>query len=215
MSGLPRISGRECASALSMMGFYLRRQEGSDLILRRDNPFAQLVVPDHKELDRGTLRAIIRHARYHVCTLARYHVCTLPRYHVCTLPRPFARYHVCTLPRSKFSTFQRLPRLPTFSTFQRLNASTFQRSNVSTFQRSNVSTFQRSTCQRSNVPTCQRSNVTIPSSSRASPSRPAAAPRPVPSLCSGQALSGAEDPRPGRQPAGRFAGAPARRATPS
>ena len=32
-----------------MMGFYLRRQEGSHLILRRDNPFAQLVVPDHKE----------------------------------------------------------------------------------------------------------------------------------------------------------------------
>jgi hypothetical protein len=32
------------------------------LILRRDDPFAQVVVPDHKELDRGTLRAIIRHA---------------------------------------------------------------------------------------------------------------------------------------------------------
>jgi predicted RNA binding protein YcfA (HicA-like mRNA interferase family) len=62
MSGLPRISGRECAQALRMMGFYLRRQEGSHLILRRDDPFAQLVVPDHKELDRGTLRAIIRQA---------------------------------------------------------------------------------------------------------------------------------------------------------
>ena len=32
------------------------------MILRRDNPFAQVVVPDHKELDRGTLRAIIRRA---------------------------------------------------------------------------------------------------------------------------------------------------------
>lgn len=32
------------------------------MILRRDNPFAQLVIPDHKELDRGTLRAIIRQA---------------------------------------------------------------------------------------------------------------------------------------------------------
>ena len=29
-------------------------------ILRRDEPFGQVVVPDHKELDRGTLRAIIR-----------------------------------------------------------------------------------------------------------------------------------------------------------
>jgi hypothetical protein len=31
------------------------------MILRRNDPFAQVVVPDHKELDRGTLRAIIRH----------------------------------------------------------------------------------------------------------------------------------------------------------
>jgi predicted RNA binding protein YcfA (HicA-like mRNA interferase family) len=44
------------------LGFYLKRQESSHIILRRDNPFAQIVVPDHKELDRGTLRAIIRHA---------------------------------------------------------------------------------------------------------------------------------------------------------
>jgi len=26
----------------------------------RDDPFCQVVVPDHKELDRGTLRAILR-----------------------------------------------------------------------------------------------------------------------------------------------------------
>ena len=32
------------------------------MILRRDNPFGQPVVPDHKELDRGTLPAIIRQA---------------------------------------------------------------------------------------------------------------------------------------------------------
>ena len=32
------------------------------MILRRDEPFAQVVVPDHKVLDRGTLRAIIRQA---------------------------------------------------------------------------------------------------------------------------------------------------------
>ena len=32
------------------------------MILRREKPFSQVVVPDHKELDRGTLRAIIRQA---------------------------------------------------------------------------------------------------------------------------------------------------------
>ena len=62
MSKLPGVSGRDCLKALQKAGFYVKRQEGSHLILRRDNPFAQLVVPDHKELDRGTLRAIIRQA---------------------------------------------------------------------------------------------------------------------------------------------------------
>ncbi len=30
------------------------------MILRRADPFSQLVIPNHKQLDRGTLRAIIR-----------------------------------------------------------------------------------------------------------------------------------------------------------
>ncbi|MFQ6016311.1 MAG: type II toxin-antitoxin system HicA family toxin [Anaerolineae bacterium] len=60
MSKLPVISGRKCVQALERAGFYLKRQTGSHLILRRDEPFAQVVVPDHKVLDRGTLRAIIR-----------------------------------------------------------------------------------------------------------------------------------------------------------
>jgi predicted RNA binding protein YcfA (HicA-like mRNA interferase family) len=57
---LPSISGRECIKALEKAGFYLKRQEGSHIILRRDDSFAQVVVPDHNEMDRGTLRAIIR-----------------------------------------------------------------------------------------------------------------------------------------------------------
>ena len=62
MSSLPRISGRTCLSALAKAGFEFKRQQGSHMVLRRDNPFAQIVVPDHKELDTGTLRAIIRQA---------------------------------------------------------------------------------------------------------------------------------------------------------
>lgn len=62
MSTLPQISGHDCLKALSKVGFVLIRQHGSHLILRRKEPFAQLVIPDHKELDRGTLRAIIRQA---------------------------------------------------------------------------------------------------------------------------------------------------------
>ncbi len=60
MSKLPVISGRECIKVLEKAGFYFKRQEGSHIVLRKDNPFAQVVVPEHKELDRGTLRSIIR-----------------------------------------------------------------------------------------------------------------------------------------------------------
>jgi predicted RNA binding protein YcfA (HicA-like mRNA interferase family) len=48
--------------ALERAGFVIRRQASSHIVLRRNDPFAQLVVPDHRELDRGTLRAIIRQA---------------------------------------------------------------------------------------------------------------------------------------------------------
>jgi len=41
-------------------GFYQKRRESSHIIIRRDQPFAQIVVPDHQELATGTLRAIIR-----------------------------------------------------------------------------------------------------------------------------------------------------------
>jgi predicted RNA binding protein YcfA (HicA-like mRNA interferase family) len=60
MSNLPRISGRTCVKALAAAGFIVLRQHGSHLILRRQEPFTQVVVPDHLELDRGTLRAIMR-----------------------------------------------------------------------------------------------------------------------------------------------------------
>jgi len=66
MSKLPRITGRDCVRVLEKAGFYQKRQHGSHIILRRDDPFAQVVVPDHKELDRGTLRAILRQANLSV-----------------------------------------------------------------------------------------------------------------------------------------------------
>jgi predicted RNA binding protein YcfA (HicA-like mRNA interferase family) len=62
MTKLPRVSGRECVRAFERVGFYFKRQVGSHVILRRDDPFCQVVVPNHRELDRGTLRAIIQSA---------------------------------------------------------------------------------------------------------------------------------------------------------
>jgi predicted RNA binding protein YcfA (HicA-like mRNA interferase family) len=59
MSPLPQISGRDCIKALERAGFYVRRQRGSHVVLRRDNPFAQLVVPDHKQSWLGVRCALL------------------------------------------------------------------------------------------------------------------------------------------------------------
>ena len=60
MSKLPSISGKECIKALKKIGFYQKRQEGSHIIMRRDEPFAQVVVPNNSGIAKGTLRAIVR-----------------------------------------------------------------------------------------------------------------------------------------------------------
>jgi len=60
MSKLPRVSGHQVVAALQRVGLRVRRQHGSHIVMRRDEPFAQTVVPAHSELDRGTLRAILR-----------------------------------------------------------------------------------------------------------------------------------------------------------
>ena len=62
MTKLPNISGKACVKALSKIGYYQKRQEGSHIILRKDNPFSQIVVPNHKNIAKGTLRTIIKNA---------------------------------------------------------------------------------------------------------------------------------------------------------
>lgn len=60
MSKLPVVSGAECVKALGKVGFVVYRQRGSYITMVRKSPPSQTTVPNHKELDRGTLRAIIR-----------------------------------------------------------------------------------------------------------------------------------------------------------
>jgi predicted RNA binding protein YcfA (HicA-like mRNA interferase family) len=59
---LPRISGADCLRALTRLGFAEVRQRGSHVTVRRTEPFAQVVVPMHRELDRGTLGSIVKQA---------------------------------------------------------------------------------------------------------------------------------------------------------
>jgi predicted RNA binding protein YcfA (HicA-like mRNA interferase family) len=58
---LPRVSGGALVAALRKAGYEFDHQTGSHMILRqRDSPFRRLTVPDHREIAKGTLRAIIR-----------------------------------------------------------------------------------------------------------------------------------------------------------
>ena len=63
MSKLPRVSGREVVRAFVRIGYEVDRQRGSHVVLRhRDPPHRRLVVPDHREVAKGTLRKLIREA---------------------------------------------------------------------------------------------------------------------------------------------------------
>lgn len=71
MSSLPVVSGRECVRALQQVGFVLARQGGSHIILSRQNPYTGRSA-GHEELDRGTLRGILRHADIDVVEFAAF-----------------------------------------------------------------------------------------------------------------------------------------------
>ncbi len=64
MSKLPVLSGREVIKILKKIGFEPVRQKGSHIVLAKTDAKGRkgLVVPDHKEIDRGTLIEIIRQA---------------------------------------------------------------------------------------------------------------------------------------------------------
>ncbi|MGD1119787.1 MAG: type II toxin-antitoxin system HicA family toxin [Dehalococcoidales bacterium] len=60
MTKLPRgLSGKEVLKALQKAGFYIKRRKGSHIVLRRESPFSQVIVPDHKNVDTGTLASIL------------------------------------------------------------------------------------------------------------------------------------------------------------
>jgi predicted RNA binding protein YcfA (HicA-like mRNA interferase family) len=57
---LPVVSGTKVVKALAKVGYRPDHQTGSHIILRHEEePHRRLTVPNHKEVARGTLRAII------------------------------------------------------------------------------------------------------------------------------------------------------------
>ena len=58
---LPVISGAQAVKALCRIGYEVDTQEGSHIVLRHSRPpHRRLSVPNHKELAKGTFRALIR-----------------------------------------------------------------------------------------------------------------------------------------------------------
>ena len=62
MPKLPVLSGKEVVKVLSKAGFQIARQKGSHIILTKMTEHGKkgVVVPNHKEVDKGTLLEIIR-----------------------------------------------------------------------------------------------------------------------------------------------------------
>ena len=63
MTKLPVVSGKDAVKALLKVGYDVDHQRGSHIVLRQNaSPFRRITIPNHKEISKGTLRAIIREA---------------------------------------------------------------------------------------------------------------------------------------------------------
>ena len=63
MPKLPVISGREAIKAFERDGWVVqRRAKSAHIIMKREGMITTLSVPEHRVLDRGLLRALIRDA---------------------------------------------------------------------------------------------------------------------------------------------------------
>lgn len=60
---LPVVSGKEFIKRLKEKGYEFVHQKGSHMIIRLNKePYTKLSIPNHRELDRGLLRALLRDA---------------------------------------------------------------------------------------------------------------------------------------------------------
>ena len=62
MPPLPVLRSREVVQAFERLGWTVARQQGSHIIMVKENHTATLAIPAHKEVARGTLRSLIRSA---------------------------------------------------------------------------------------------------------------------------------------------------------
>jgi len=68
----PLISGRDLVRAFTKLGYLKVSQKGSHIKMRNDATGSVAIIPDHKELDRWTLKSILRDAEIDEETLKHY-----------------------------------------------------------------------------------------------------------------------------------------------
>lgn len=66
----PIISGKDAVKALSKLGFSIKRQKGSHIVLQKDSRI--FTVPLHSTLKKGTLHAILKQSNISLEELKRY-----------------------------------------------------------------------------------------------------------------------------------------------
>jgi predicted RNA binding protein YcfA (HicA-like mRNA interferase family) len=64
MPKLPLVSGSEAVKAMRRLGFFIDRQRGSHVVMKKITPDGErgCVIPMHKEVALGTLRSALKMA---------------------------------------------------------------------------------------------------------------------------------------------------------
>jgi len=58
----PIVSGRDVVKALQRLGFFIDRQRGSHVVMKKVTPHGEVgcVIPMHREVAAGTLRSALK-----------------------------------------------------------------------------------------------------------------------------------------------------------
>jgi len=62
MTNIPAMSGREVIRTFEKLGWRVDRRRGSHVVMLKADEAGSLIVPEHKEVRKGTLRSLIQDA---------------------------------------------------------------------------------------------------------------------------------------------------------
>ncbi len=62
MTNIPAMSGRDVIRTFEALGWWVDRRRGSHVVMLKSGETASLIIPDHKEVRKGTLRSLIQDA---------------------------------------------------------------------------------------------------------------------------------------------------------